>query len=216
MSKIRDQILRSWALSADLHEFELGADPDVLDEFERSAGWVLPDDWKWFYGHSNGAYLFDGCLQFYPLLGDHLSVLKSSDRLRQFSWPIPTQLWVAGDNGEGDLFGLWVPSTDATGRAIVALGQIFRAGTGCMAVTGSHLERFLLLRTSCLLLLCDGPAAALDALAIPPEIRADELNDETRTAIEQWADPSRPGHSNNPYEERLNATAVDKLLRQVL
>jgi hypothetical protein len=203
-------VFASWQRSAALHELRTGASEAEIQEFERAVGWELPAEWRRLYSFTNGASLLEGNLACYPLMGADISLEKASASHRAAEWPVPDELWIAGDNGQGEPFGLWLPAATREAAPIVAVGQTFKPE--CLAVVGSSLEAFLLSRTAYYLLLYGAPPEALDAIGLPEELRAEDPDEETWIAIGRWADPARPGTSDDPYEAELDAPAVRALL----
>jgi hypothetical protein len=207
---IFERLLTSWRLSASLHQLSPGATSVRIQQFEGAVGWHLPAEWRGLYLLSDGGSLLEGNLTFYPLDGADLSLRNASTAHRAWEWPVPAELWLAGDNGAGEPFGLWLPAaTDGT-APVVSIGQIFEPE--CLAVAGSSLLAFLLARTAYYLLLCEAPSEALDAIGLPLALRAKSPDDDTWLAIGRWADPARPGSSDDPYSAALDAPAANALL----
>lgn len=102
------------------------------------------------------------------------------------------QLCLSGDNGSGDVFGLWLPSRTLTTGAIVQTGQIFKPDG--LALASLSLGALLLARTAHYLLMLDADPSALDALDLPEARRSLEPDDDTWQAILKWADPKETGH----------------------
>lgn len=208
MSDLLERIILSWQQSPDHHIFKHGASDDVIAEFESTVGWELPSSWRKIYLFSNGMNLVGGDVSIYPLQGDSLSVAQSSAFLRESGWNIPDPMWTVASNGGGDPFGVWIPS----GRKkpvdeVVAIGAIFEPK--CLAIAGSDLTRFLLMRTAYYLLLGEAPRKALDTLGIPTELRSVDPN---WSDISEWADPDRKGSSDDPYDARLTEEQVSRLI----
>ncbi len=190
------QLVGSWHASGELHALSEGASAEEIEVFEESAGWQLPIEWRELYALVNGADLFEGNLRLDPLLGNDRSLLENSDSWRHDDWPVPDELWVAGSDGEGNPFGLWLPAATRSIGPVVEIEQC--SDPHCLAVAGRSLGRFLLARTVHLLLsyseCTSPPAGALDALAVPAELRLLEptFDPNVRGAIDRWADPDRP------------------------
>ena len=156
-----DRLMRSWWASADLHKFRAGATEADIQEFESRAGWKLPTDWSQFYLFSNGANLFKECLRIYPLLGGERSLLGASARLRRLNWRVPEELWIAGDDGLEDHFGLWLPCATEEKAPVVQTGEIFEDDN--LALAGGSLRPFLAANSAYLLLSSEAtPPLALD------------------------------------------------------
>lgn len=212
-----EQIFRSWSLSENLdpergpvHSYEAGASEVTLDDFEQRVGWHFPPSWRRLYKTYNGASLFDHNLQLYPLTGKVSSVLECSAYCRGDHWPIPNELWVFGGNGQGDMYGLWVPPDRPAFEAVIELGVIHEGG--CMAIAGSSLERFLLRKTVDRTLGYEGDVdAVLDVLAVPAELRVFDPQGEAYEAILRWADPDAPEQSD-PYDACLTPKQVEEWL----
>ena len=210
MSALLDRIKASLKLTSDLHELHAGASQRQLREFETEAGWRLPAEWRAFYEFSNGAQLLEGNVNVYPLDGEEFSLIRAATAHRAWEWAVPNELWLAGDNGAEELFGLWLPCATSEVAPVVTTGEIFEPG--CLAIAGTSLERFLLQRCAYYLLVCDAPAEALAAISLPVELHTNDPDDATWSAVASWADPARPGRSDDPYKERLEGTDVEKLL----
>lgn len=181
-------LIAAWQRSAALHDLRKGASEAEIQEFEGAVGWKLPSEWRRLYAFTNGADLLEGNLTFHPLTGADLSLRQASASLRAWEWPVPNELWIAGDNGQGEPFGVWVPAATPKAAPIVAIGQIFEPG--CLAVAGSSLEAFLLARTAYYLLLCEAPREALDAIGLPDELRVEDPDEDIWIAIGRWAAPA--------------------------
>lgn len=204
------RLIASWRLSASLHQLRSGATEVGIQEFERTVGWRLPAEWRVLYLFSNGGALLEGNLTFYPLEGGDFSLWQASTAHRAWKWPVPDELWLAGDNGQGEPFGLWLPAATRHTAPVVAIGEIFEPK--CLAVAGSSLNAFLLSRTVYYLLLCGATSEALDAIGLPAALRAESPDDDTWLAIGRWADPGRPGPSDHPHRAALDAPTTNALL----
>ena len=205
-----EAIFRSWELSAELHNFNAAALIKDFKAFEEEVGWQLPQEWRALYAFSNGARLFYDNLNFGPLSGGWRALIESSQSLRESGWPVPAALWVAGDNGAGDPFGLWHSGLTEKTAPVVEIGQIFEPG--CMAVAGRSLRVFLLARTANFLLSRTDEIdtePALDALGVPAELRSGGM---AWDAIARWADPAWKDGQDNPYAECLTVKGVNRFL----
>ena len=210
---ILDRLMSSWRASADLHRFRAGVTEADIREFESRAGWKLPTDWRQFYLFSNGADLFKECLRIYPLLGGERSLLGAAARLRGSNWRVPEELWIAGDDGSEDHFGLWLPCATEETAPVVQMGEIFEDDN--LALAGSSLQPFLAANSAYLLLSSEAtPPLALDALEVPSELRFTFSGEESwhATAIFRWADPAGPGNFACPYVARLDPREVTEEL----
>jgi hypothetical protein len=206
-----ERLIASWRASAELHEFRPGATEQEIEDFEILAGWKLPAEWRELYLFADGACQFKQSVNFYPLR----RLLDESESCRDSDWPVPEELWLAGDNGEGDKFGLWLPAATADTGPVVRIGPNFvDYGLEGLMIEGSSLSAFLLGRTAFKLLgNADAPAAALVALDIPPEVRSkfpDDLGSwvhrwdadgQAWDAVSAWADPKCPW-ADKPHDAR--------------
>ncbi len=191
-----EQLVRSWQASAELHSLSDGASVEEIEVFEDASGWKLPSEWRELYTLVNGADLFKDNLRLVPLLGNDHSLLEGSESYRHDDWLVPDELWIAGSDGEGNPFGLWLP---AATRSIGPVAEMEQSSEPhCLAVAGSSLNAFLLNRTVYFLLShfeCEpSPDAAFDALGVPPKLRSLEptFDPDVREQIDRWADPDRP------------------------
>jgi SMI1 / KNR4 family (SUKH-1) len=212
-----ERLIASWRASIDLHEFRQGATEQEIEDFEILADWKLPAEWRELYLFSDGVRLFKQSVNVYPLS----KLLDESESCRDSDWPVPEELWLAGDNGEGDKFGLWLPAATADTGPVVRIGPNFvDYGLDGLMIEGSSLSAFLLGRTAFKLLGdADAPAAAVAALDIPAEVRSkfpDDLgawahwwdaDGQAWDAVSAWADPKCPW-ANEPYD----AQAVNEAL----
>jgi hypothetical protein len=208
-----DNIVRCWEISGAAGQYE-GATAQQLEDAQHRLGRRFPDEFTALYERCNGAEVLDGNLQLYPLDGQELSVLHASEFLRAADWPIPSELVVLAGDGQGAVFGLWLPE-NAGGRALVVeVGQIFEEGS--LSVTGTSLSGFLRGRTAYYLLLLEAPAAAVERLGLPKGLRtkeADGLDDSDYEAFLRWANPDLPDHAVSSYEARLTPGEVRRLAR---
>jgi len=214
-----ERLITSWRASADLHTFRQGATESEIEDFEILADWKLPAEWRELYLFTNGAYLFKENLRFYPLR----QLLDESESCRDDDWPVPEELWLAGDNRQGDKFGLWLPAATADTSPVVHIGpNLVDYGIRGLIILGSSLSAFLLGETAFRLLSEeDTPTgAALAALDIPPEVRSkfpDDLGswvtgwwDADGTAwdaVSKWADPECP-RADDPCDARAVNAAL--------
>jgi hypothetical protein len=201
----------AWALSARSHSLQPGATDAELAAFETENRIVLPAEWRRLYRHANGGYWLDGNLRFYPLAGGQFSLTNASAAHISWQWIIPSELQLAGDNGAGSVFGLWLPSRNAMTAAVVQTGEIFEPQ--CLAVAATSLTTLLLARTAFYLLVLELPKA-LEPLQLPAALRDSSPDDKTWLAILNWADPRRPKTSDDPYAARLDVTQVNAALEE--
>jgi len=206
-----ERLIASRRASVDLHEFRQGATEQDIEDFEILAGWKLPAEWRELYLFSDRVCLFKQNVNVYPLR----RLLDESESCRDSDWPVPEELWLAGDNGEGDKFGLWLPAATADTGPVVRIGPNFvDYGLEGLMIEGSSLGAFLLGRTAFKLLgNADAPRAALAALDIPPKVRAkfpDDLGSwvdwwdadgQAWDAVSEWADPKCPW-ADEPHDAR--------------
>ena len=140
-----ERLITSWRASADLHTFRQGATESEIEDFEILADWKLPAEWRELYLFTNGAYLFKENLRFYPLR----QLLDESESCRDDDWPVPEELWLAGDNRQGDKFGLWLPTATADTSPVVRIGpNLVDYGIRGLMILGSSLSAFLLGETA--------------------------------------------------------------------
>jgi SMI1/KNR4 family protein SUKH-1 len=206
-----ERLIASWRASADLHEFRQGATESEIEDFEILAGWKLPSEWRELYLFADGVSLFQQSVNFYPLR----RLLDESESLRDSDWPVPEELCVAGGNGEGDKFGLWLPAATADTGPVVCIGPNFvDYGLDGLTIEGSSLSAFLLGKTAFNLLGdADTPRAALAALDIPPQVRSKfpddlgswanwwDVDGQAWRAVSEWADPKCPC-ADEPHDAR--------------
>jgi hypothetical protein len=206
-----ERLFASWRASAELHEFRAGATEEEIDDFEILADWKLPAEWRELYLFSDGVRLFKQSVNFYPLR----RLLDESESCRDSDWPVPEELGLAGDNGEGDKFGLWLPAATADTGPVIRIGPNFvDYGLDGLMIEGSSLSAFLLGQTAFKLLgHADTPKPALAALDIPSNVRSkfpDDLGAWARwwdadgqawDAVSAWADPKCPS-ADEPYDAR--------------
>lgn len=209
-----DAIFRAWDLSKPLHDLRPPADTDDLELVEEMISRQLPSELVELYRHTNGGELLGGNLQLEPALphDDRPGLANAAETLRQAHWPIPDSLLVFGSNGAGSVLGIWLPQSPAA-HAVIEVGELFKPAS--MAILGTRLSRFLAGWTAYHLLLTSDqldPEPALDALALPAELRAPDPDTNHCYALLQWADPDLPNPRPDPYLHGLNATELDRLL----
>lgn len=217
MSASLADVLAAWQRSPGAHEPLPGASADDLAQAEDALGRPLPAALAELYLTAGGGSFLHGNLGLHPLLpdgDDDLALTTAGDLLRSWDWPIPDQLLVFGDNGAGDVFGLWLAETSATTGPVVQVGEVFE--DECLAVIGDTLPAFLAGWTAYYLLLDGGDhESALDALGVPPPLRSlpDDGSDEEFYARLSWASPGLPDPQPDPYERGLSAAQVDALVK---
>ena len=166
------------------------------------------------YLHCNGASILGGNLQLYPLSKGELSLISASDFHRSCGWPIPPEVIVFGDDGQGDLFGVWLDREGIGRPLIVEIGEIFEEG--CMAVTGTSLRGFLWGLSAFHALSFGGPDEALRSLGIPKGFMGKfggSLDDRDYEELMRWSNPDLPNLPLSPYKARLTAEDVRRLSR---
>jgi hypothetical protein len=179
----------------------------------------IPDDLRVICAEMGGHELLGGNLRIYPLESDDpdaLTVANASDRLRSWDWPVPDEMVVFGDNGQGDSFGLWVPRDDGARQVVVQIGGVFEEA--CLAVVAENLECFLRAWGTYYGLLLGEPAEVEQLIAeleIPEELRSldDDGSDEEFHAVLAWACPGLPDPRPDPYARGLTAEQVDEFAR---
>jgi hypothetical protein len=212
-----DKVLAAWDASAELHSPNPGASSDGLDRAQAEIGRPLPGAAVDLYRELDGGSLLHGNLNLLPLLpeGVTLAVTTSADLLRTWEWAIPDELLIFGDDGAGDQFGIWLPTSRDASPLIVQVGEIYGDDRN-LAIVGDDLPSFLLARTAYYLLLLrdDEPTdAALDELALPDHLRELGDGDDDLFELLAWANPGLPDPRPDPYERGLTAAEVGTLAR---
>jgi hypothetical protein len=212
-----DKVLAAWDASAELHSPNPGASSDGLDRAQAEIGRPLPGAAVDLYRELDGGSLLHGNLNLLPLLpeGVTLAVTTSADLLRTWEWAIPDELLIFGDDGAGDQFGIWLPTSRDASPLIVQVGEIYGDDRN-LAIVGDDLPSFLLARTAYYLLLLrdDEPTdAALDELALPDHLRELGDGDDGLFELLAWANPGLPDPRPDPYERGLTAAEVGTLAR---
>ena len=174
-------IFDSWHTSAQLHTLNPGASDAEIATIESILERTLPAELKDLYKHTNGAYLLEGNLNIYPLDGQDLSLAKATITYQQSEWPIPDEVVVLGNNGQGEPFGIWLSKSEDAQPAIIEIGEIFESGS--MAIVGSSLGPFLLSRTAYYLLLEEAGHEPLDVISVPMSLRSDDPDDDDFIAL---------------------------------
>jgi hypothetical protein len=179
----------------------------------------IPEDLRVICAETGGEDLLGGNLRIYPLESDDpetLTVANASDRLRSSDWPVPDEMVVFGDNGQGDSFGLWVPRDGGARPLVVQIGAVFE--DACLAVVAEDLECFLRAWGTYYGLLLGEPPWVEELIAefeIPEELRSlDENGSEDEFyAVLGWACPGLPDPRPDPYERGMTAEQVDRYAR---
>nr|WP_290668306.1 SMI1/KNR4 family protein [Ardenticatena sp.] len=211
-----ESIVRSWVLSGTSH-LEPGATIEEIEQATRILGRQIPEDFVSLYSRCNGGYILGGNLNLYPLADDELSFVSASDVLRRYGGPIPPEVIVFADDGQGNLFGLWFPKEGIGRPLIVEIGEIFEED--CMAIIGTSFTAFLRGWSAYHMLLLEMPDEAPKTLDVPQRFmrkRGTWLNDEDYETLMCWANPGLPDLPISPYEARLTANDVwhlSKMLR---
>ncbi len=211
-----EEIISAWQASPG-HAFNPAADEQALTALEQHLQLRLPPEFRRLYQFSDGAYLLEGNLSYWPLRGKDFSLWESTRFLRECHHVIPEEVLVFGDNGSESLFGLWLQPTGSPvfQSPIVEIGEIHEPG--CMAIAGTSLIPFLRGWTAHYLLLQEDVSAdALDMLGLQEELRfpAEELDDEHFALLRRWADPDLPDPDVDPYESRFDADACRLLFSE--
>ena len=210
MSQTVERLIRTWELTADLHELAPGADAGRIDAVERGVGRRLPESTVALYRLVNGASLFNGNIRLLPLDEAELCVANASPAYRSWNWSIPDELILVGDNGTGDPFGLWLPDAPAEGGLVVEAGRMLDSGS--FAIAATSLDRYLQARTAYYLLLIGADTAVLDTLQIPRQLRTAGGDEPDYPRLLDWSDPERPDSTADPYEAGLDIAALRSAL----
>lgn len=210
MDAILASVVNSWRLSG-ICDLGPGATDSELKEAEKKLRRKFPPALIDLYRQCNGAYILGGNIMIDPLDGKKLSVVQSSDFLREAKWPIPDEAVVFGTDGSGDLFALWLPTDRIERPIVIEVGSIFQPGS--FSIVGTSLSRFLRSRTAYYLLLEECEGSAIDAINVPSrfkECAPDKLDDDVYEAIFRWSDPDLPDFPLSPYDAHLTADDVRK------
>jgi len=177
----------------------------------------IPDDLREVCEEAGGEELLGGNLRIYPFAGDdpeELTIEHASDRLRSSEWPVPDQLVVFGDNGQGDHFGVWAPRDGGARPIVVQIGEVFE--DACMAVVGDDLGSFLVgWGAYYALLLGDDEALREIVPELPEELSSleEDGSEDELYALLAWASPALPDPRPDPYERGLTAAQVAEIAR---
>lgn len=202
-------VLSAWAARDDMHAPNPPAPHDRVAAVEHTIHRELPSAFHELYAVHDGGQWLNGNLTLLPLDdGSELSVARASDTYRSWGWPIPEQVVVFGNDGCGDPFGVWLP-TSRVRPLIVTVGAIFEPD--CMGLVGDDLAAFLVARTAYYLLPQDHATIdGLDALEVPESLRALPPDDATFARLIQWASPTISPDLISPYTARLTTDEVHR------
>jgi hypothetical protein len=168
----------------------MGIAPAVTDR-------PIPDELRKVCGELADQELCRGNLRIYPLEAadpETLTVSNASDLLRSWDWPVPDELVIFGDNGQGDSFGLWVPHDGGARPVVVQIGEVFE--DECLAVVGDDLDSFVRGWTD-----------------YYTQLNERDLGDDDFYEILGRANPGLPDPRPDPYERGLTAEQVDEFAR---
>lgn len=213
MTHLDRRILDAWTATEDMHRPDPAATPDSLTAAEHAIGRRLPQAFRELYlVHDGGGWLGHNLNLLQLDDGNEAgegSVTRAAAAYRGFGWPVPDEVVVIGNDGAGDIFGLWLPEEDER-PLVVTIGAIFEPG--CMGIAGQDLNAFLRARTAYYLLPPDeATTAGLDALDVPAELRHLDPDDTTWAQINEWASPTAPHSLMDAYEARLTAADLHRI-----
>jgi SMI1 / KNR4 family (SUKH-1) len=157
----------------------------------------LPEDLREALRELGGQELVGGNLRIYPLAADDpetLTVAAASDLLRSWDWPVPDEMVVFGDNGQGDSFGVWVPRDGGARPIVVEIGEVFE--DACLAVVGDDFESFLRGWTD-----------------YYTQLDERDLDEDDFYEILGRANPRLPDPRPDPYKRGLTAEQVDEFAK---
>lgn len=197
-------IVDSWSRSSSLHSWNPGARPEAIAAAEAKAGQKLPTELRAIYELSDGLSLLRGNLNFWPLKSEkHLCVATIHERHREWGQSYPDEILLFGDNGSEHMFGLWVGrhAIDSDPHPVIEFGE--SSEPNAMAIAGTDLIRFLIVRTAYYLNLYAGdgmaPANSYGPLGLPSHLHDAEPTDELMCELYRWGDPSIPDIDPDPY-----------------
>ena len=213
MTHLDRRILDAWAATASMHQPHPAADPADVTAAEHAIGRRLPQAFHELYLVHDGGSWLHGNMNLLPLDDGHEagegSVTRAAATFRGWGWPVPDEVVLIGDDGDGDIFGLWLPEEEER-PLVVTVGAIFEPG--CMGVAGEDVNAFLRARTAYYLLPPDETTTAgLDALEVPVELRSGDPDDTTWTKINEWASPTIPPSSMDAYAAQLTAADLHRI-----
>jgi hypothetical protein len=191
---------------------------DEWADVERTLARPLPDALRELCEEAAGEALLGGNLNIHPLTGpegeeDALSLSTASNVLRSWEWPVPDEMVVFGDNGQGDSFGVWAPSGGGARPVVVQIGEVFE--DACLAVVGDDLAAFLRGWGAYYTLLLGEPddiSTVVAELELPERLSSldEDGSEDEFYAILQWASPGLPDPRPDPYERGLTAAQVNE------
>jgi SMI1 / KNR4 family (SUKH-1) len=166
---------------------------------EEALGRPLPEELREFLEEAADRELLGGNLKVYPLVppeGDEeaLALTTASDLLRSWDWPVPDEMVIFGDNGQGDSFGLWLPRDGGARPIVVEIGEVFE--DACLAVVGDGLDSFV-----------------RGCTGYDTQLGDRDLDEEDFYEILGRANPGLPDPRPDPYERGLTAAQVDEFAR---
>ena len=169
---------------------------------EEALGRPLPEELREFLEEAADREMLGGNLKVYPLVppeGDEeaLALTTASGLLRSWDWPVPDEMVVFGDNGQGDSFGLWLPRDGGARPIVVQIGEVFE--DACLAVVGDDLDSFVRGWTDYYTQLGDR-----------------DLDEEAFYEILGRANPGLPDPRPDPYERGLTAAQIVRARRRRL
>ena len=169
------------------------------ESVEQALGRRLPPELRGFLEHAADQELLRGNLRIYaiaPAAGDDeaLTLSTASDLLRSWDWPVPDEMVIFGDNGQGDSFGLWLPRDGGARPIVVQIGEVFE--DACLAVVGDDLDSFVRGWTD-----------------YYTQLNERDLGDDDFYEILGRANPRLPDPRPDPYERGLTAAQVDVFAR---
>jgi len=185
------------------------ATDEEIIEVETSLKVKFPVLLKELYKYSNGLYAFNGSLQLYPLNSDDFSILKASDVHRSWDWPVPNEMVLFGDNGQGEPFGLWFSSEDKTKKNFVTqIGEIFEDKP--LTILSNSFDDFIEIYFSTELLIEEPENYDLvkEFVDIDKSI-IDIDEDKILFVIRDKINPELKKLKSDPYKDRLSAEEVN-------
>lgn len=205
-------MLRAWRAAGDLVELGSPADEDTIARAEAGLGHPLPPEVRELYVACDGMSLAGADLTLHPLHDvGRLGVATASGQLREWNWPVPEELLVIGDNGGGEVFGVWdVPS--ARRAPLVEMGSPTEEAD--LAVLGTTLAGFLAAWTAYYLPLAGEGDPAVDRclheLGVPADLRSGDT-EEHLWALLAWGSPDLPDPRPDPYERPLAPQEITRV-----
>jgi hypothetical protein len=200
-------VLESWRLSAADANPNPPATEVEIAAAEHELARALPESLRSFYAEANGGSFLDGNLSIEPLRVDQrfAGLVGLTNDVRQQQGNVPPELVLFGGDGSDQYVGLWLRSKTPSSDAPVIQRPL---GDTPLAIAGTSLCAFLTGRTAYYLLLIEAPVAALDAIAVPDELRHVEPDDELFAHIRTWADPGLADSRPDPYRRPLSANEL--------